>query len=66
MTKKEFDMMVEQMHSQGLDDEKIMQILYKTFKEHKCDIEDYELMVGWLGYELTDDFYEAHGIKRNR
>lgn len=66
MTKKEFDRMVEQMHQQGLTDDNIMKILYDTFIQHKCDINDYEIMVNWLGYELTDDFYEAHGLKRKK
>ena len=64
MTKKEFDAMVKQMHQQGLDDEAIMRILYETFATKKCSLADYELMVNWLGYELTDDFYKAHNIKK--
>ena len=64
MTKKEFDAMVKQMHQQGLDDDKIMRILYETFASKKCSFEDYELMVNWLGYSLTDEFYKAHGIKK--
>lgn len=64
MTKKEFDAMVKQMHQQGLDDDMIMKILYETFATKKCSFEDYELMVNWLGYELTDDFLKAHNIKR--
>lgn len=56
--------MVKQMHQQGLDDDMIMKILYETFATKKCSFEDYELMVNWLGYELTDDFYKAHGIKK--
>ena len=66
MTKEEFDLMVSQMHGCGLDDDKIMNILYETFISHKCDIDDYELMVNWLGYELSDEFYKAHGIKRSK
>lgn len=65
MDKKEFDSLVKQLHEQGLDDDKIMNVLYETFRSHKCSIEDYEIMVKWLGYDLTDDFYTAHGIKRS-
>lgn len=65
MTKKEFDAMVKQMNQQGLDNDMIMRILYETFATKKCSFEDYELMVNWLGYELTDDFLKAHNIKRN-
>lgn len=66
MTKKEFDAMVKQMHQQGLDDEMIMRILYETFATKKSSFADYELMVNWLGYELTDDFYKAHNIKKKK
>lgn len=65
MTKKEFDAMVKQMRQQGLDDDMIMKILYEAFITNKCNFDDYELMVNWLGYELTDDFLKAHNIKRN-
>lgn len=65
MTKKEFDAMVKQMRQQGLDDNMIMKILYEAFITSKCNFDDYELMVNWLGYELTDDFLKAHNIKRN-
>ena len=64
MTKKEFDEMVKQMHQQGLDDDMIMEILYETFATKKCSFEDYELMVNWLGYSLSDEFYKDHGLKR--
>lgn len=66
MTKNEFEFMVKQMHSQGLDDDAIMKILYQTFINKKCDFEDYELMVNRLGYTLTDDFLKFHNIKRNK
>ncbi len=66
MDKKEFGLLVKQMHEQGLDDDKIMRILYQTFVTNKCSFEDYELMVNWLGYELTDEFLKAHNIKRKR
>lgn len=65
MDKKEFDSLVKQLHEQGLDDDKIMNVLYETFRSYKCSIEDYEIMVKWLGYDLTDDFYTAHAIKRS-
>ena len=66
MDKKEFDLMVKQMHEQGLDDDKIMKVLYESFITNKCDIEDYETMVNWLGYELNDSFFKDHGLKRQR
>lgn len=64
MDKKEFDLLVSQLHKQGLDDDKIMHVFYDTFTSHKCSLEDYEIMVQWLGYNLTDEFYKDHGIKR--
>ena len=64
MTKQEFEEMVKQMHKQGLNDDQIMRILYETFITDKCSFEDYELMVNWLGYELTEDFLKAHNIKK--
>ena len=65
MEKHEFDLLVKQLHQQGLDDDQIMKILYETFVSNKCSLEDYEIMVNWMGYELTDDFYKANGLKRN-
>ena len=41
-----------------------MDILYESFITNACDFEDYELMVNWMGYTLTDEFLEAHNIKR--
>ena len=64
MTKKEFDQMVKQMHEQGLSDDDIMEILYETFMSKECDLKDFEVMSGWLGYELTDEFYKEHGVDR--
>ena len=66
MTKQQFDMMVSQMHQQGLTDDNIMRILYETFMSKKCSLEDYEMMVSWLGYNLSDEFYKDHGLKRKK
>lgn len=66
MTKQQFDMMVSQMHQQGLTDDNIMRILYETFMNKKCSLEDYEMMVSWLGYNLSDEFYKDHGLKRGK
>lgn len=64
MDKNEFDLLVLQMRSQGLGDDKIMHVLYQVFLRGDCDIKDYELMVNWLGYSLNDEFYKDHGLKR--
>ncbi len=66
MTKKEFDAMVKEMHRQGLSDDDVMQVLYEAFMTHKCSLEDYEVMVNWLGYTITDDFYKDHNIKKKK
>ena len=36
MDKKEFDLLVSQMRTQGLDDEKIMHVLYQVFLRGNC------------------------------
>lgn len=64
MTYEEFKKMVDAFHKQGLNDDEIMEILYEVFMKKECDINDYALMVSWMGYELTDDFYKDHGIKK--
>lgn len=66
MTKQEFDRMVESMMQSGLTKDNIMGVLIETFMEKKCDIDDLELMVGWLGYSLCDQFYEDNNIKRGK
>lgn len=66
MTEKEFRVMVDSMHHSGLSDDQIMGILIESFEQKKCDIDDLEIMVSWLGYSLMDDFYKDHGIKRNK
>lgn len=64
MDKKEFDLLMSQMRGQGLDDDKIMHVLYQVFLRGDCVVKDYELMVNWLGYSLSDEFYNDHGLKR--
>ena len=64
MDKKEFDLLVSQMRGQDLDDDKIMHVLYQVFLRGDCDIKDYELMVNWLGYSLSDENYKDNGLKR--
>lgn len=48
--------LVKQLKAVGLDDEKIMDLFYETFKEGKMDRKDLETLANALGYELTDDF----------
>ena len=64
MDKDEFDQLVKDLHSAGLNEDQIMKVLYETYITEQCSLSDYEIMVHWLGYELTDEFYQAHGIKK--
>ena len=64
MNREQFDMMVQQMHQKGLTDEMILEVLHETFAQHKCSFEDFEVMVHWLEYSLTDDFYRDHEINK--
>ncbi len=66
MTEKEFKKMVDLWHKEGHDDDDIMKMLYINFSNNKISLNDYEIMVSWLGYNLTDDFYQMHGIKRKK
>lgn len=63
MNKDEFDNMVESLKRSGLNEGQILDIFVKTFEQNECDIEDLEIMFGWLGYSLTDDFYKDHGLQ---
>lgn len=64
MDKKEFDELVRQLRKSGLTDDKIMRVLVETYESKNCDITDLEVMVSWLGYLLTDDFYKDHKIRK--
>lgn len=64
MEKKEFDAMVESMKHSGLTEDNIMDVLIESFMQKKCDQKDLEIMVGWLGYSLCDQFFEDNHLKR--
>ncbi len=66
MDYNEFKTLVSRFRDQGLKDEQIMDILLETYETKVCSLEDFEIMVGWLGYKLSDIFYEMHGIKRKK
>ena len=66
MNREQFDMMVKQMKQSGLNEDQIMKVLYEAFVTNKCSLEDYELMVSWMGYTLSSDFYKHHGINKGR
>lgn len=63
MDEKEFKMMVNEMHRQGMSDKDILMVMHEAFSRGKCTFEDFELMVNWLGYQLTDVFFKDHKIK---
>lgn len=58
MNNDEILSLIDQMKAQGLDEEKIMDSFYETFKEGKMDRKDLEALASALGYELVDDFKE--------
>lgn len=64
MEKKEFDAMVESMKHSGLTEDNIMDVLIESFMQKKCDQKDLEIMVDWLGYRLSDQFFEDQNLKR--
>lgn len=64
MEKKEFDVMVASLRQSGLNDDDIMSILIETYFRKKCDQKDLEIMVNWLGFRLSDDFFKDNGLKR--
>lgn len=64
MDYKEFNDLVSRFRKKGLDDEQIMDVFLESYETKVCSFEDFEIMVHWLGYELTDDFYKTHGIKK--
>ncbi len=64
MEKKEFDTMVKAMKHSGLTDDNIMDVLIESFMRKQCDQKDLEIMVGWLGYRLNDQFFKDNHLKK--
>jgi hypothetical protein len=58
MNNDEILSLIDQMKAQGLDEEKIMDSFYETFKRGEMDRKDLETLASALGYELVDDFKE--------
>lgn len=56
MNEEQINSLIEQLRASGMDDEKIMDVFFKTFQEGKMDREDLETLANVLGYELTDEF----------
>ena len=66
MDYNEFKELIARLRESGLNDDQIMNVLLKTYETKQCSLEDFEIMVSWLGYELNDIFYEIHGIRRKK
>jgi len=65
MKKEEFELLVKKMRDElKFSDEHILQTLIKVFEDGECNLEDLKLMVNWLGYNLTEEFYKDHGINK--
>ena len=56
MNEEQINSLIEQLRASGMDDEKIMDVFFKTFQEGKMDRKDLETLANVLGYELTDEF----------
>ena len=66
MDYNEFKELIARLKESGLNDNQIMNVLLKAYETKQCSSEDFEIMVGWLGYELDDIFYEIYGIRRKK
>ena len=56
MNNEEIEALIEQLKAQGLSDEDIMNIFYRTFEKGDMDRKDLETLANAMGYELTDEF----------
>jgi len=62
MDRNEFERLTERLRANGLNDDDIANVLIQTFLDGECDIKDLEVMMGWLGYSLTEEFYKNNNI----
>ena len=56
MTMEEFKEVVDELKSQGADDEEILGTFYLMFKEDKIDLNELETFCEALGYHLSEEF----------
>lgn len=56
MNNEEIQSLIKQLKAQGLEDEQIMDVFYKTFTKGEMDRNDLETLANAMGYELTDEF----------
>ena len=55
MTEQEFRKFIEDQHDEGRSDEDIVKIFAKMFQDGKSDRDEFEALIGALGYELSED-----------
>ncbi len=55
MTEQEFSKFIEDQHDAGRSDEDIVKIFAKMFQDGKSDRDEFEALIGALGYELSED-----------
>ena len=55
MTEQEFRKFIEDQHGEGRSDEDIVKIFAKMFQDGKSDRDEFEALIGALGYELSED-----------
>ena len=55
MTEQEFRKFIEDQHDAGRSDEDIVKIFAKMFQDGKSDRDEFEALIGALGYELSEE-----------
>ena len=55
MTEQEFRKFIEDQHQKGRSDEDIVKIFAKMFQDGESDRDEFEALIGALGYELSED-----------
>ena len=55
MTEQEFRKFIEDQHDEGRSDEDIVKIFAKMFQDGESDRDEFEALIGALGYELSED-----------
>ena len=55
MTEQEFRKFIEDQHQKGRSDEDIVKIFAKMFQDGESDRDEFEALIGALGYELSDE-----------
>lgn len=56
MTIDEARKMVAELKAQGSDENQLIGIFYQMYKSNKIGIEDFEALMGLIGYHLSEEF----------